>query len=576
MARFKPSGSCRGRLVIALTLGTGLLLQLPAPSARADRRETLLKLLQRKPRRMATETWREQRREAARELGRLKETRAVPSLLKIIDSERFDVILEIAIDALGEIGDKRAVDPLKRLLDDPSLDAYVRDAAASALNKLQRGGGRPPPTPPGPQPVPRPLTPRTTPTGEDEQPVDWQKAEAFPHLAQLGSTKPEEGTIARSSTLDLVVGSSRLAWDGRAQRTDVAFDLRSRVRHQLERRKLGYTIDGVADLGFDFADPPDQESAWTLGHGLQINPEVRFYPFSRDLPQLFGQISGGAGYGLTWAKVPFAPDKRFAFAGTVTAAGGPGYGRLLDIGPRLRLKRVERVLRKAGLLEQPIDKLVATELIATWYRLRDTLGSYHLLGHTLQLLRRAKLLAERPVDPATTYRLVRILDDPQLDHRISGVMARVGYGYARHLIKDADDRTLAFFYTTCDWHQQRGTTRALGATMRFFYNMWDEPDTFNLQLKGTYDWYLYNRAFDAVGAITATVDLGLNRQPGAALEDGGLGYRLLGGLSYSRFHTRAARLSASLLGGAQSGGGLIMLTVEAAYGFARGAFVVGE
>ena len=104
-----------------------------ASSAEAQQ---LLTILQGKPSGMSMDDWRARRREVARELGELRERAAVPTLLNIIKRERFDVILEISIGALANIGDERAIKPLKRLLTDPTVDTFVRDAAAQALRRL--------------------------------------------------------------------------------------------------------------------------------------------------------------------------------------------------------------------------------------------------------------------------------------------------------------------------------------------------------------------------------------------------------------------------------------------------------
>ena len=121
-----------------ITLVVGILvLSGSSHTAIAANADTLLQLLKKKPSGMTRETWLEQRREAVRELGKLRERRAVPILLRIVRGERFDVILERAIDALGNIRDRRAVAPLRALLGDPSVDSYVKDAARRALAKLR-------------------------------------------------------------------------------------------------------------------------------------------------------------------------------------------------------------------------------------------------------------------------------------------------------------------------------------------------------------------------------------------------------------------------------------------------------
>lgn len=564
---------------LCIALGGFLLLGaalLSAPAVAQGRADELLELLARRPRGMTIDTWREQRREAVRELGRLKERRAVPHLLQIIEKERFDVILEIAIDALGSIGDRRAVTPLKRLLDDPSLDAYVRDAAAGALRKLESAGGRPRPRPTPPRPTPKPETPPRPADPQDDGARPKARPGTFDELPKLDVPKLDVGTVARVTQLDLVVGAGQLAWDGRTERTTAGFGLRTRYRRQLEQRKLGYSFNGAADLDFDLADLPGQDTTWNLGHRLQIDPEIRFYPFSRDVPLLFGQISGGFGYGLDAAQIPATPESRVSFAGTVAIGGGPGYGRVIDIGERLRLRRVARVLGSAGLLKGELDLDVGNKLIQTWYSLRNEIGSFHRLGYTLRVLDKAGLLKSPNLDPAVVYRLIRILDDPQLENRLSGMMFRAGYGYARSLLKDADDVTLAYAYATAEYHLQRGTTRAFEADLRFFYNMWGTPDTFNVQGTASYAWYLYNRSFDPVGSLSLSLRGGLNNQHGAAFDSGGLAYTLLAGAGYARYFSRGSRVVAALRGGVENGGALVLLSIEGSYGFARGSFVTAE
>lgn len=98
-------------------------------------------------------------------LGLLAEARAVDPLLSGLDHEDIDIrkaswqalarigepavllLIEalgdtsrrgrwFIVDALGRIGDSRAIAPLRRLLDDPTTDQYVRGAVASALGRL--------------------------------------------------------------------------------------------------------------------------------------------------------------------------------------------------------------------------------------------------------------------------------------------------------------------------------------------------------------------------------------------------------------------------------------------------------
>ncbi len=83
------------------------------------------------------------RANAADELGKLKDKRAIDSLIRhLTDNDPLDdhhVEIGAAI-ALGEIGDPKAIPALKKLLNDP--DSEVRNAAAEALRQLK---AQPPP-----------------------------------------------------------------------------------------------------------------------------------------------------------------------------------------------------------------------------------------------------------------------------------------------------------------------------------------------------------------------------------------------------------------------------------------------
>jgi HEAT repeat protein len=89
------------------------------------------------------------RREVTKALGRVRDPKAVPSLMAIIEQSDNDPILQgMAITALGQIGDRRAVQPLVQILDadNPVLSLHTiealgllgdRDASPSLTTRLQ-------------------------------------------------------------------------------------------------------------------------------------------------------------------------------------------------------------------------------------------------------------------------------------------------------------------------------------------------------------------------------------------------------------------------------------------------------
>ena len=575
----------RSRLAAILIPGLAWLLASVAwcPGAVADdRTDQMLRLLRRRPEGMDASTWKTQRREAVRELGRRRVRRAVPRLLQIVARERFDVILEFAITALGEIRDRRAVPALERLKQDSSLDSYVREAAARSLRKIGTGTSprvtpRPKktdrPTRPRPRKVPRPVPPGPKKDPPRPAQVRWthDPTRGFEPVPGPGP-RPAAAVLQRSSWWDLAASSARVNWDGQVQGTSAGFKLGSRYTLHEERDWFGFSLRGVTHLGFQLQRPPGGASSWELTHALELRPEVRFYPFTRSLPLLFAQLGGGAGYGLVQATSPTADD-RLSVAGNLSVGAGPGYGRLLDVGPRLRLRRLEHTLARARMLHNSISARVAEELFHVWYGLRNRVGSFARLGQTLRILQRAGLLRNRPLGPALTYRLIRILDDPQLDDRPEGYLFRLGYGYARTLIKDADDTNLAFVYATGEYHRQFGALHGFAGDLRFFYQMVGDPDFYGVTFSASYLRHLYTTSIDPVGSIGAGIKGGLSNQPGAALADGGLGYRFVANASYTHHFSRGTSVAASVGAGVDTGSPLLLFSLQARYGLARGSYV---
>lgn len=130
-----------GALVVVVAVAPAEVREARAQAADVD---AWLALVQRQPAGMDRQTWKEKRRDAARKLGASGDRRAVPVLIEVVKVETFDIIGEIAIDALGQLGDPAAVPVLQDVAGDASRDVTQRDAARRALAKLgadATGGG---------------------------------------------------------------------------------------------------------------------------------------------------------------------------------------------------------------------------------------------------------------------------------------------------------------------------------------------------------------------------------------------------------------------------------------------------
>src|SRR5512147_916447 len=96
----------------AIVLGAAILAASASVSpARAQAVDVAaeIKVIDTQPAGMDKSTWKDKRRDAARKLVQSKDKRAVPVLIKLAETETFDIIGEIAIEGLGTLGDSSAV-----------------------------------------------------------------------------------------------------------------------------------------------------------------------------------------------------------------------------------------------------------------------------------------------------------------------------------------------------------------------------------------------------------------------------------------------------------------------------------
>jgi hypothetical protein len=112
---------------LSITLTIAIFLTLATRSARADRVDDLCRSLTTDP------SWRV-RLQAAVVLGKLRDARAVPSLLRALGDEN-DTVRGLAAQVLGDLGDSSAIAALQRARTSDGSQ-FVRDKAAAALLHL--------------------------------------------------------------------------------------------------------------------------------------------------------------------------------------------------------------------------------------------------------------------------------------------------------------------------------------------------------------------------------------------------------------------------------------------------------
>lgn len=561
--------------------------------------QALIELLERQPTGMDEDTWRERRRDAARELGRLGDRRATLPLVRIVETERFDAIAEIAIESLGRLGDKRAVPALRRIASDPSRDRFTRDAATTALRRIGAGSGPEPqprattsapastPAPhsrPSPGKVATPAGPHAqrnesftnehagNPEGEEEDeeneppPTAWPGEPPVLGLEEGAGADLEEPVVpegpsfprdllATSERWTFAVGSLALAYDTVTERPLVAGAAASRYRRGLERPRFGYSFDaGLAVSG----GAQDREDSSTLVFELagQAATEARFY-LGSDPAGFFGHLAGGATLGALATSVstsaPGGADfDHFAPRGSIAIGLGLGHGRTLDVGSRLRLRRIERVLRDARALGRPINADVAARVMSTWWALRGELGTRRRLLATIQILREAGVLLADP-DPATTYTLLEVLRDGALDERFDGWNARVGVGETFLLLDvapvaaslDLDFERIETVFARGTFARQMGGGLAeLVAAARGVYRLGGDTGFYAADADATWRRFVYGEAWVPRGALELTGFLGISDANTDEEPNLGPGALVGGRIGWLFLPNRASRLRA--------------------------------
>ncbi len=409
----------------SLALGVG------AKAARADEATSsakvsaLIQVVKERPAGVDRETWREDRRDAARELGSLGDTKAVPALIEIVRSESFDAVSGIAIVSLGKLGDARAIPILKQVAADPSRDSFSRSAARDSLEKLGET-----------QPVSAP------------EKVKKEEEKALATTGLGGSATPAiqsvpaspqafaDDLLAASDRLGFSIGESHLGYD--SVTNEAFFDgqatlsyLRIREGQSLALRYEGRSSLLAGAINYD----GDDSSSKLIRINAAGSAEARMYTQGGSL---FGIGIGSALAGADYLRIHRPNDDNTSTtqaSGELAIGLGGGYGRILNTGESLRVSRLENVLRKFGALGRPISPALSDTLMGIWWQFRNETGYHKRLQATLVALKEAGAL----LNPSSevTYGILQVLQDGQLSERLSGFQVFLALGESV-LLRDDD------------------------------------------------------------------------------------------------------------------------------------------
>ncbi len=545
--------------------------------------EGLISLVQTKPEGMDRAVWKEKRREAARELGRLGDTRAVPVLVEVVKTEKFDIIAEIAIEALGRLGDERAVPALREVYHDTSRDKYVREAAATAMRRIgvnpnAEGGKKKSGTGTGTKP--RDLATGSTGSGVlgDSARTDIPKGPAF-----------GDDVIAASERLTFATGALALEYDTQTEITTLDGDVRATYERITEKNKIGYSWGVDAALAAGVLDEQGDDSiSQALAFAALARAEARGY--ANDEDTWFGHVTAAAGVTATGIKTSnqVGQDIEELREGAELHFGfGLGYGRAIDVGEGLRLRRIEKVLADGRVLGRPITPDLAVRILRTWWALRGEQGAYKRLVATVAILRDAGVLLGEP-DAGTTYKILAVLLDGQLDHRLSGIDVRIGLGESvRFRDGEAVDAGIVeegrfestFLIARYGLQAKSGTQELVGtafASKRLLAEDTD-PSPWSADVEVAWRKYFYSDAFDPIGALEFTGAAGASDSDIDDDQDnGGIGTRVLGSVGWVWIPNRASRFALAGNVRLESGEIFVGVTFEATYGLLDTGFVAGR
>lgn len=571
---------------VGAAIGAAIVMLGAAPAARAQPSDTAaqIKLIENQPADMDRATWKERRRDAARKLGQSKDRRAVPVLIKLAETETFDIIGEIAIEGLGNLGDGAAAPTLQKIAADPARDKAQRDLARKALAKLgpDASAARPPatqaPNASATSAGATGATAGTTAPANTAAPAERSpEGNALGERSASGPALPAlpDDALAAYERMTFAGGTANLGYDSARKRLAFDADVAGQYGKRIERETMAWGIDAGAHVVAGYINPEGR----AISRGAQVDiagsADARFYRGS-----VYGIGRAAVASQITYVSdVTDDPDdtlKDTRFTADLQAAIGAGYGRLLDVGAAIRVRRLTRTLEAARALGKPIDPATARRLQLTWWSLRGERSTYRALIATVAILRDAGILLGEP-DAGLSYEILNVLRDSQLALRPSGLDAQVlfGEGYLQRPDEPTPNESgrveqvlaQAGYGAQLD-DDKLELSGAAYARLRLFAPE-DQPSPWAAGASVRARRFAYGDHGDPLGAIDVSAALQVSDDD---LMDSQIGQRVTGeiGASWWINAASALRLSASL--GEDRGVVFVGARLELTYGLLDGTF----
>jgi HEAT repeat protein len=565
-----------------------------------------IKLIDTQPAGMDKATWKDKRREAARRLAQSKDKRAVPVLLKLAEAETFDIIGEIAIEGLGNLGDGAAAPVLQKIAADPSRDKSQRDLARKALAKLgpEASSAAGPSGTSGTTGTGTGATGGATgaggtgagatgTAGDGEAKADLHPGRGA-SAADLGGTSasllggsgaPSElpalpavadDALAASERITFAGGTANVGYDSTRKRVDFDADVAGNYQKRIEREDLAWGWDAGAHVVGGYINPDGTAASRGLQLDVTADGEIRFYT-----GRLYGigRAAGASQINYVSDVDPNNPAntlKNTRFTADLQTAIGGGYGRLLDVGAAIRVRRLSRTLDAARALGKPIDPALARRLQLTWWALRGERSTYRALVATVAILREAGVLLGEP-DAGLSYEILNVLRDSQLFLRPSGFDVNLVFseGYLQRPDQPPSSEAgrveqllVSAAYGAQLDDDKLEVSNTSYARLRLFAPM-NQPSPWAVGTTTRVRRFTYGEHGDPFGAIDLSADLLISNDDLMASQ---IGQRISGQLGFTWWINAASAFRLAANAGEDRGAIFIGAQLEATYGLLDGTF----
>ncbi len=445
-------------------------------------------------------------------------------------------------------------------------------------DQLPPAGNEPPPPPEEPPPEQQKPPPPPPPP----PPVSVNAA-LYADLPPLQLPPVDADTLAFGSSFRIVAASLTATSSGQlsdGEDDEIAtysLTVDSRYFRSLEKKSFGWSVLASAGESLDRAPAPGG-SFYSNLLSLAGSPEARFYPNPGSLFFLHGTVDFATTI-LSTKQTGDAPASDSNAPGSFGVVIGAGFGRVLNIDPVVRLRRLEQALQARGKLAGAIPQATGTEIIRTWYALRNDITLYRTLAYTMKHLQQSGGLTGDP-DLLATYQALQILGDPYIVDRRMGWEMRAGLGIVQPFtgFDDADEPdAVAALLASGQYELPIDTTRQLSLRAKALFDIGDSDSgarPYSLRGFATYTQVHYNEFYDPIGSLAIAGEAGASglRIPG---DDPEIGLDVAGRLAYSMAFNRGSLATAGLNGSLRNDGiYTITLSLGITWGIADGYFTL--